>query len=67
MSRFDITTQDLFRQIGTTSLSRKARADAVFRRLRLEADDQIAEALLRAPAMLDTQSLDLDAEQENAE
>lgn len=49
MSKMDVTTQDLFRRLGPTSRSRSAKADAVFRRLRLENSDQIADALSRAP------------------
>ncbi len=49
MSKIDVTTQDLLRRLGPTSRSRSSKADAVFRRLRMEQSDQIADALARAP------------------
>lgn len=49
MSRLDVTTQELFLRLDKNSRSRSAKADAVFRRLRLEREDQIADALMRAP------------------
>ena len=52
MSRLDVTTQDLFLRLDKNSRSRSAKADAVFRRLRLESEDQIADALMRAPRAL---------------
>ncbi len=52
MSKLDVTTQDLFRRLGPTSRSRSVKADAVFRRLRLEQSDQIADALGRAPKII---------------
>lgn len=54
MSKLDVTTQELFLKLGPTSHSRSAKADAVFRRLRLESADQISDALMRAPKALDT-------------
>ncbi|MEM8772655.1 MAG: hypothetical protein AAGD92_13500 [Pseudomonadota bacterium] len=53
MSKLDVTTQDLFLRLGPTSQSRSAKADAVFRRLRMEASDQLIEALSRAPRKLE--------------
>ncbi len=53
-----MTTQDLLLRLGTTSHLRSARADVLFRRLRLEKHDQIAEALMRAPRRLDASVLD---------
>ena len=53
MSQLEITTQDLFLRLGATSRSRSTKADALFRRLRLEKEDQIAEAFMRAPRKLD--------------
>ena len=53
MSKLDTTTQDLFQRLGPTSRTRSAKADALFRRLRLEQADQIAEALSRAPRAID--------------
>ena len=52
MSRLDVTTQELFLSLDKTSQSRSAKADALFRRLRLEREDQIADALMRAPRAL---------------
>ena len=49
MSQLEITTQDLLLRLGATSLSRSTKADALFRRLRLEKEDQMAEAFMRAP------------------
>ena len=52
MSRLEVTTQELFLRLDKNSRSRSAKADAVFRRLRLEREDQIADALMRAPRAL---------------
>ena len=52
MSRMDLTTQELFLQLGTTSMSRSAKADALFRRLRDNEQDDVAEQLVRAPSRL---------------
>lgn len=49
MSRMDVTTQDLFLRLGTTSLSRSTRADALFRRLRAAEQEQLVGDLTRAP------------------
>lgn len=53
----DVTTRDLFMRLGSTSQRRSARADAVFRRLRVEKQDLIADALMRAPRRLDAADL----------
>ena len=37
---------------------RRSRADALFRRLRIEKQDQIADALMRAPRRLDAADID---------
>lgn len=58
MSKLDVTTQDLFLRLGSTSHSRSARADVLFRRLRLEKQDQIADALMRAPRLHDMSDID---------
>ncbi|PQA86700.1 hypothetical protein CW354_14505 [Marinicaulis flavus] len=50
----DVTTQELFLRLGTTSLSRSARADALFRRLRSAEQDQLAGDLMRAPKRVKT-------------
>lgn len=52
MSRMDTTTQDLFLRLGTTSISRSSRADALFRRLRDQEEAQVNEQLMRAPAKI---------------
>jgi len=57
MSRMNLTTQDLLLRLGKTAQSRSARADAVFRKLRLNQRDQIADALSRAPARLNMRAL----------
>jgi len=53
MSRMDVTTQELFLRLGTTSQSRSARADALFRRLRHAEQEQLSTDLMRAPKRLD--------------
>ena len=58
VSKLDITTQELFLRLGATSQLRRSRADAVFRRLRFNKQDQIAEALTRAPRRLDASDVD---------
>lgn len=49
----DVTTQELFLRLGTTSQSRSARADALFRRLRHAEQEQLSAELMRAPKRLD--------------
>lgn len=48
----DVSTQELFLRLGTTSQSRSVRADALFRRLRAQEEEQLADQLKRAPARL---------------
>ncbi len=48
----DVTTQELFLRLGTTSQSRSAKADALFRRLRAQEEEQVADKLKRAPSRL---------------
>ncbi len=62
MSRMDVTTQELFLRLGTTSQSRSARADALFRRLRAEEDEQVAHQLMKAPVRLKLKSANIAAE-----
>lgn len=62
MSRLDVTTQELFLRLDKNSRSRSAKADALFRRLRLEREDQIADALMRAPRAI---SFNEDQEKQN--
>jgi hypothetical protein len=54
MSRTSVTTHDLFLRLGATTRLRSARADAVFRRLRLEKPeddkDSVQTPLADAPA-----------------
>lgn len=52
MSRIDITTHDLFLRLGSTPRTRSARADKLFRRLRSEEEQEIAQSLLKAPARI---------------
>ncbi|MEM8936888.1 MAG: hypothetical protein AAGC77_10820 [Pseudomonadota bacterium] len=52
MSRLDVTTQDLFLRLGSTSRSRSARADEVFRRLRSDEAAGIAEALMKPASQI---------------
>ncbi|MEO1136582.1 MAG: hypothetical protein AAFW68_08240 [Pseudomonadota bacterium] len=52
MSRMDVTTQELFLRLGTTSQSRSARADALFRRLRTAEQVKLSEDLLKTPRKL---------------
>ena len=59
MSRLDVTTQELFLRLDDNSRSRSAKADALFRRLRLEREDQIADALMRAPRAFSFDEADL--------
>ncbi len=58
VSKLDVTTQELFQRLGTTSQLRRSRADALFRRLRFDKQDQIADALMRAPRRLDAADVD---------
>ena len=58
MSKLDVTTQDLFLRLGATSLTRSAKADALFRRLRFDEQDQIKGALSRAPRRVDGDDID---------
>ncbi len=58
MSKIELTTQDIFQRLATTSHSRSARAEALFRRLRFTKQDQITDALMRAPQMLDASVID---------
>lgn len=58
MSKLDVTTQDLFLRLGATSLTRSAKADALFRRLRFDEQDQIKGSLMRAPKRMGAAELD---------
>ncbi len=58
MSKLDITTQDLFLRLGATSLTRSAKADALFRRLRFDEQSQIQKSLSRAPKRMGAAEID---------
>ncbi|NOX95117.1 MAG: hypothetical protein GXP04_08480 [Alphaproteobacteria bacterium] len=58
MSKLNVTTQDLFLRLGATSMTRSTKADALFRRLRFNEQDQIASVLTGAPRRI--QSADFD-------
>lgn len=45
-------------RLGSTSHLRSARAEALFRRLRFDKHDQIADALTRAPRRIDAADID---------
>lgn len=66
MSRLDVTTQELFLRLDKTSRSRSTKADVLFRRLRLEREDQIADALMRAPRALSIPHEEAGAKTHNA-
>jgi hypothetical protein len=50
MSRIDLSTHELFLRLGSTPRTRSARADKLFRRLRSEEQQELAESLKKAPA-----------------
>lgn len=52
MSRIDLSTHELFLRLGATPRSRSARADKLFRRLRSEEQQEIVEAMTKAPKRL---------------
>ena len=57
-----MTTHDLLQRLGPTSHLRSTRADLLFRRLRFDTQDQIAEALMRAPSHIDTSAIEQEEE-----
>ncbi|MEM9495878.1 MAG: hypothetical protein AAGA09_07730 [Pseudomonadota bacterium] len=57
MSRLDVTKRDLLHKLGGTSQSRSVRADVLFRKLRLNQVDQVADALARAPRRIEASDL----------
>jgi plasmid maintenance system killer protein len=65
MSKLDVTTQELFLRLGTTSRTRSAKADAVFRRLRMEDASHLTEKLMRAPKKVEASQLSPDASANN--
>jgi hypothetical protein len=62
MSRIDLSTRELFLRLGATPLSRSARADRLFRRLRTEEAEALVDQLLKPAARLDVQGTDGAAE-----
>ncbi|MBB5518708.1 hypothetical protein [Amphiplicatus metriothermophilus] len=52
MSRIELTTGELFLRLGPTPRSRSARADRLFRRLRSEEEEALAQSMLTAPRRL---------------
>jgi hypothetical protein len=44
-----VSVEDLFRRLGETPLTRRARADSVFRRLRETEEDEFRGTFIRAP------------------
>lgn len=52
MSRIDLSTGELFLRLGPTPRSRSARADTLFRRLRSDEEQELAQSLLKAPRKL---------------
>ncbi len=58
MSKLNVTTQDLFLRLGATSMTRSTKADALFRRLRFNEQDQIASILTGAPRRIEAANFD---------
>jgi len=58
MSKLNVTTQDLFLRLGATSMTRSTKADALFRRLRFNEQDQIANILTGAPRRIEAADFD---------
>lgn len=52
MSRIELTTGELFLRLGPTPRSRSVRADRLFRRLRCEEEEALAQSMLAAPRRL---------------
>ncbi|MDZ7627790.1 MAG: hypothetical protein U5J99_05185 [Parvularculaceae bacterium] len=44
-----VSVEELFKQLGETPMSRKARADSLFRRLRETEEDEFLGTFIRAP------------------
>lgn len=47
--RAEKSVEDLFQRLGETPMTRKARADSLFRRLRETAEDEVRGTFIRAP------------------
>jgi len=45
----DVSVEDLFKSLGKTPMTRRARADSVFRRLRETAEDEFLSSFIRSP------------------
>jgi hypothetical protein len=48
-ARADVSVGELFKRLGETPMTRKARADSVFRRLRETEEDEFLGSFIRAP------------------
>ncbi len=48
-ARADVSVEELFKRLGETPMTRKARADSVFRRLRETEEDEFRGSFIRAP------------------
>jgi hypothetical protein len=45
----DLSVEDLFKRLGETPMTRRARADGVFRRLRETEEDEVRGSFIRSP------------------
>lgn len=45
----DLSVEDLFKQLGETPMTRRARADSLFRRLRETDEDAMRGSFIRSP------------------
>jgi hypothetical protein len=45
----NVSVEDLFKQLGETPMTRSARADSLFRRLRETAEDEFLGTFIRSP------------------
>jgi hypothetical protein len=48
-ARADVSVGELFKRLGGTPMTRKARADSLFRRLRETEEDEFLGSFIRAP------------------
>ncbi|MEQ8179878.1 MAG: hypothetical protein RIC52_18035 [Amphiplicatus sp.] len=60
MSRIDLSTGELFLRLGSTPRSRSARADKLFRRLRSEEEQELAQSLAKAPRKVTPRAIEAD-------
>lgn len=47
--RGEVSVEELFKRLGETPMTRRARADSVFRRLRETEEDEFLGSFIRAP------------------